>query len=148
MTQSFRRGWVLAIGTMLASAGLAIGADRPVSEILKELDASKMPAFDQAKRGDQSYIQDFVKKRNEAIETRNKLILELYKAAPDNDRVPALMAERWGSKPPFGSEGDALLKEIDDVLAHTKNEKLKVEGTYFKAQTKVFKSQARRQRQA
>ena len=141
MGQSFRRGWVLAVGAMLASASLVIGADRPASEILKELDTKKMPAFEPAKRGDQSYVQDFVKKRNEAIATRGELILELYKTAPDNDRVPALMAERWGSKPPYGSEGDALLKEIDDILAHTKNEKLKIEGTFFKARAQVFKSQ-------
>jgi thiol-disulfide isomerase/thioredoxin len=51
------------------------------------------------------------------------------------------MAERWGNKTPLGSEGDALLKEIDDVLAHTKNQKLKVDGTYFKAQTQVYRSE-------
>ena len=100
MTQSLRRNWVLAIGAMLASASLALGADRPVSDILKEIDASKLPVLDRARRSDQSYVQDYLKKRTEAMETRSKLILELYKAAPDNDRVPALMAERWGSKTP------------------------------------------------
>ena len=77
--------------------------------------------------------------REEATKTRDKLILELYKAAPDNKRIPTLMAERWESTPPGGPQIDALIKEIDDVLAHTKNDKLKVEGTYVKAQAKLFK---------
>ena len=49
------------------------------------------------------------------------------------------MAERWESTPPGGPQVDGAIKEIDDVLAHTKIDKLKVEGTYFKAQAKLFK---------
>ena len=45
MRQSQRRSWVLAIGIMLASASLALAADRPADEILKEIDASKMPRW-------------------------------------------------------------------------------------------------------
>jgi len=126
---------------MLATASLAFAADRPAGEILKEIDESKMPALDRTKIRDRTYVQDYIKKRNEAIGARNKLIFELYKTAPEDDRVPALMAERWGSTRPVGPEGDELLKEIDDVLAHSKNEKLKTEGTYFKAQAEIFKSQ-------
>ena len=139
MNYRFRRVSMLSLGCVLASAALALGADRPASDILKDIDAVKMPALDRTKIHDQAYIHEYIKKREEATKTRDKLILELYKAAPDNKRIPALMAERWESTPPGGPQIDALIKEIDDVLAHTKNEKLKVEGTYVKAMAKLFK---------
>ena len=130
---------MLSLGCVLASAALALGADRPASEILKDIDAVKMPALDRAKVRDRTYVQEYIKQSQEAAAARSKLILELYKAAPDNERIPTLMAEKWGSTPPGGPQIEALVKEIDDVLAHTKNEKLKVEGTYFKAQAQLFK---------
>jgi thiol-disulfide isomerase/thioredoxin len=140
MNQHFRRISTLSLGCVLASVAVALGADRPASDILKEIDAVKMPALDRTKVRDQGYVQEYIKKREEATKTRGKLILELYEAAPQNERVPALMAERWGSTNPSGPQGDALIKEIDNVLAHSKNEKLKVEGTYVKAMAQVFKS--------
>jgi len=139
MNYRFRRVAVLSLGCVLASAALALGADRPASDILKDIDAVKMPALDRTKVRDRTYVQEYVKQRQEATAARDKLVLELYKAAPDNERIPTLMAERWGNTPPGGSQIDALLKEIDDVLAHTKNVKLKVEGAYFKAQAQLFK---------
>ena len=51
------------------------------------------------------------------------------------------MAERWDGMAPFGSRGEELLKEIDEVLAHTQNQKLKVEGTYVKAKAQLIRSQ-------
>ncbi|HMF36386.1 MAG TPA: TlpA disulfide reductase family protein [Isosphaeraceae bacterium] len=140
MNYRFRRVAMLSLGCVLASAALALGADRPASEILKDIDAVKMPALDRSKLRDRVYVQEYVKQREEATKTRDKLILELYKAAPDNERIPTLMAQRWGSTPPGGPRIDALIKEIDNVLAHTKNDKLKVEGTYFKAQAQLFKA--------
>jgi thiol-disulfide isomerase/thioredoxin len=140
MNYRFRRVSMLSLGCVLASAALALGADRPASEILKDIDAVKMPALDRTKVRDRVYVQEYVKQHQEAAKTRDKLILELYKAAPDNERIPTLMAERWGSTPPGGPQIDALIKEIDDVLAHTKNNKLKVEGAYFKAHAQLFKA--------
>src|SRR5208337_355806 len=139
MNYRFRRVAMLWLGCVLASAALALGADRPASEILKDIDAVKMPALDRNKLRDRVYVQEYVKQCEEATKTRDKLILELYKATPDNERIPTLMAERWGNTPPGGPQIDALLKEIDDVLAHTKNDKLKVEAAYFKAQAQLFK---------
>jgi thiol-disulfide isomerase/thioredoxin len=130
---------MLSLGCVLASAALALGADRPASDILKDIDAVKLPALDPTKVRDRVYVQEYFKQHQEATKTRDKLILELYKAAPDNERIATLMAERWGSTPPGGPQNDALIKEIDDVLAHTKHDKLKVEGTFFKARAQLFK---------
>jgi len=138
MNYRFRRVSMLSLGCVLASAALALGADRPASDILKDIDAVKMPALDRTKVRDRVYVQEYVKQHQEATKTRDKLILELYKAAPGNERIPTLMAERWASTPPSVPQINALIKEIDDVLAHTKNDRLKVEGTYIKAQAKLF----------
>ena len=69
---------MLSLGCVLASAALALGADRPASDILKDIDAVKMPALDRTKIHDQAYVQEYIKKREEATKTRDKLILELY----------------------------------------------------------------------
>ncbi len=144
MNFRLRRDSMLSLGCVLASAALALGADRPASDILKDIDAVKMPALNRAKVSDRLYVQEYLKQRQEATAAKDKLVLELYKAAPDNERIPTLMTERWGNTPPGGSQIDALIKEIDDVLAHTKNEKLKVEGAFFKAQARLFKDRQSR----
>jgi hypothetical protein len=46
MNYRFRRVSMLSLGYVLASAALALGADRPASDILKDIDAVKMPALD------------------------------------------------------------------------------------------------------
>ncbi len=138
MLDRFRSIGMLSLGCVLASAALALGADRPASEILKEIDAVKAPELDRSKVRDQKYVQDYIKQAQEAAKTRGKLALELYKIDPDNKRIPELMVERWNNTAPAGTQMDSLMKEVDDVLAHTKNDKLKIEGTYVKAQVKLF----------
>ena len=49
MNYRFRRVSMLSLGCVLASAALALGADRPAGDILKDIDAVKMPALDRAK---------------------------------------------------------------------------------------------------
>jgi len=138
MKYRFRRLSMLLLGCVLAPAVLALGADRPASEILKDIDAIVMPEPDRARLNNRVYVQEYVKQREEAMTTRGKLILELYKADPDNERLSTLMVQRWASTPPSVPQVNALIKEIDDVLAHTKNDRLKVDGTFLKAQAKIF----------
>jgi thiol-disulfide isomerase/thioredoxin len=66
------------------------------------------------------------------------LTVELFKTAPDHERLPKLMSQRWNriAARAEGSFSD-LLKDIDDTLAHTKNQELQVEGTFFKAVIKL-----------
>ncbi|MGC8644549.1 MAG: redoxin family protein [Isosphaeraceae bacterium] len=135
-----RGGLLLLLGAILASAALMVGADRTADQILQEIDAVKMPTLNRSKIRDQSYVKEYLNQRNEASQARGKLILELYKAAPDHERIPGLMAERWDGMAPFGSQGEKLLKEIDDVLAHTANSQLKIEGTFVKAQVQLIRS--------
>ncbi len=88
---------VLFLVGCLVSAVSALAADRTGEEILKELKANPLPTFDGTKREDSAYIKDYVAKQAEAAAKRAALVLELYKAAPDHERIPELMIERWNS---------------------------------------------------
>jgi thiol-disulfide isomerase/thioredoxin len=132
--------FVLVVSGSIATTA-ALGADRTAEQVLKELDAVKMPTLDRQKAQDQNYIREYFAKRQEAIEKRGALTLELYKIDPDHRRISQLMAERWANTAPFGPKGDALLKEIDEVIAHTSSPKLKIEGVFTKARVKLFRGQ-------
>jgi thiol-disulfide isomerase/thioredoxin len=110
------------------------GADRPVAEIIEEIDAAVAPTPDAKKAHDPSYVRRFRVKERDALATRDRLALELFKAAPDHERLPELMAERWSRK---DDRYRGLFKEVDDVMAHTKNPKLKAEAIFVKARAKV-----------
>jgi len=143
MITHFRKPWTIAVlGGWIVSAGAVLAADRPADQIISDIDAIKVPSFDGTKRGDRAYVQEFLTKQQEAATKRSALILELYKAAPDNPRLPILLPERWGSMSPRGPQADELAKEIDDVSAHATNPKLKLDANYFKAQLSLFNAQS------
>jgi thiol-disulfide isomerase/thioredoxin len=123
------------VGGCLASAVAARGADRTPQQILKEIDAVKVPTVDSDKSDKKS---GSAAKSREAVQKRTKLILELYKVAPDHKRIPALMEERWkliGT--PEKTRYVEFINELDKVLAQTKDEHLKIEAAYLKATLKL-----------
>ena len=81
-------GWI-------ASAATAMGADRTAEEILKDLDAVKMPTVDRSKVTDSQYVEQFRRDYKGGEESAMRLILELYKSDPDNAKLPPLMTEHW-----------------------------------------------------
>ena len=130
---------VLGAGAWTAAFSWASSDDRSVEQILERLDDIKVPLYDASKKTDQTYVGQFLTKLQEATEKRAALILELYKADPDHDRVPTLMAERWSIRP-FAIPADRLLKEIGDVMAQTQNQKLKIEATYAGTYARLYQS--------
>ena len=46
---------------------------------------------------------------------------------------------RWSIRL-FGLPSDELLKEIDDILAHTRDQRLKLEGAFARAYARVYDS--------
>jgi thiol-disulfide isomerase/thioredoxin len=130
----------VVLGAFLMSAGGAMGDDRTPDAILKDLESVEMPKLDAAKRTDPNYITEFMKKRSEALDKRGALALELYKAAPTNERIPKLMVERWMTL--SRTQGEVVLKEIEEVLAQTKNANFKLDATLTKAQIKLANSRA------
>jgi thiol-disulfide isomerase/thioredoxin len=139
MKTQFKKHRIVAIfGGWMLAAGAVMAADRPADEILKEIDAIKSPQFDRAKSGDKAYIQEYMTKQQEAASKRGVLILELYKASPDHERLASLFPQRWQSMSPLGPQGKVLSQEIDDVYANAANPKLKLEASFFKAQLGLF----------
>ena len=140
MSRFAKVAWTaLVIGGSVISTGAAVAADRTAEAIMKDLDAVEMPKLDASKRNDSAYVHEYIKKRQESMDKRATLILELYKTAPNHERIPTLMVERWRSVG-AGSKSDDIIKEIDQVLAQTSDPKLKLEAAYAKAQKKLSSS--------
>jgi len=130
---------VLGVGGWTASFSSASGTDRSAQQILKELDDVAIPLYEPSKKTDQAYVRQFLARLQEATEKRAALILELYKADPDHVRIPTLMAERWSIRP-YALPADKLLKEIDDVLAHSQDHRIKIEGTFARTYARLYHS--------
>jgi thiol-disulfide isomerase/thioredoxin len=134
------------IGGCTMSVSPVFSAERSADQILKEIDAVKLPTLDSTKRDDRSAVLKHKIKLREATEKRARLITQLYKIAPDHKRIPALMAEKWkgiGARPEAGKYYE-LLNELENVIAHTKDEQLKIEASYTRAQLKLNPVSARR----
>ncbi len=132
--------WSVVLGLCPATTGWAWTADRSAAEILKELDDTRLPEFDNARSKDNpAYTRAFLSERKKTMEKRAALILELYKAAPDHGRIPTLMTERWDILAETQG-GSGLRAEIDGILAETANPKLKVEAAFGRAGLEVADS--------
>jgi thiol-disulfide isomerase/thioredoxin len=137
-----KRSWTaLIFGFLIAGTATAMGADRPVKDILKDLDAVKTPTYEPARRSDPGYIQALQRQFAEAAAKQDALIVELFQADPDNDRLPPLMSAHWRRMPPVGPNAAKLQQELDDVLARSHNEKLKAEAYFARAQIGLYQSQ-------
>jgi thiol-disulfide isomerase/thioredoxin len=127
------------IGGCMIFASPVYSADRTADQILKEIDAVKVPTLDSAKSDDLSAVKKHKIKFREASEKRARLISQLYKVAPNHKRIPELMQERWKTVGAQlqGGKYDELVRELENVIAHTKAKDLKIEATYTRAQLKL-----------
>jgi thiol-disulfide isomerase/thioredoxin len=125
-------GWVLFAPAVYA-------AGKSAEAILKEIDAVKLPVLDADKKDDRSAVRLHQINQREASEKRARLILQLYKAAPDHKRVPALLQERWKTIGMHleGGRYNELLRELEQVAARASDKKLKIEASYIRAQLKL-----------
>jgi thiol-disulfide isomerase/thioredoxin len=131
-------GLVFSLATLFLCATVAVGADRTAAQILKDIDAVKVPTVDSGNT-DQSQVRAQQIKVKDAAQKRARLIRELYKVAPDHKRMAALLEERWntlGPRPERGMYAE-LIQELENVIAHTKDSKLKIDASYLKAQLKL-----------
>jgi len=135
-------GRVLSTLIVLGAFAPAIAADRTATEILKEIDAVKQPQFAPKPGEDrQKAFEAFYAEVKVANEKKAELIDELRKVDPKNEKLVKLLPARWTALAQTGPT-DALLAEIDDVIANTKNEALKAEGLYIKARLAMMKDRA------
>ena len=107
----FRPLAVLAGSAMLALCVPAWGQAREPETIITEIEALTMPSYDSTKRGDPDYAKSFTAARQAYQEGRAALALELYKTAPDHERVKEFMNERWTIL--------MQLRKFDEAIAET-----------------------------
>jgi thiol-disulfide isomerase/thioredoxin len=131
----------LLLAVSIGSVAVAAEAERSTREILSELDAARIPAYDPSRRSEPGYIEKLQKDFVEIGAKRDVLILELFRVDPNHDGLSVLMAEHWRRMPPEGPNERKLKQEIADVLARTKNDKLRAEAYFARAQADLYKSQ-------
>jgi thiol-disulfide isomerase/thioredoxin len=131
----------MMLGGFLGTAGSAVADDRTADEILIDLETTPLPKFDPAKKGDPAYVQGFNTVVQKALSARRKLILELYKAAPNHEQLETLLPERWEGLPLTGRYAEDTLNEVSSALAHSKNNKIKVEAALVKCRIKLAHDQ-------
>jgi len=136
----------VVIGGCMISGSPVWSAERSADQILKEIDAVKLPTLDSTKQDDRSAVVKHKIKLREATEKRARLISQLYKVAPNHKRIPPLMAERWKTIGMHleGGKYDELVRELEGVIARTKDAKLKIEASYTRAQLKLNPASAKR----
>ena len=124
---------------LVLAAGTSVWAEaRPVKEILKEIEATPIPKYDQTKIKDRADLQAFVTKLNEATERRSALAMELFEADPNNDKLVELLNERWTRPLMNPATREDTLAEIAKVKAKTKNVKIKATGDFVNALTQTL----------
>ena len=91
--------WTILFGC-LGSAVPASGADRPADEILKALDAVKLPAIDRARVSDPSYRQQLQRERQEVSAKRGFSDPGTVQDRPEPRQTAALDGGTLGSHAP------------------------------------------------
>ncbi|WP_165072362.1 TlpA family protein disulfide reductase [Paludisphaera rhizosphaerae] len=125
------------LGAMLplaVPAAFAMADDRPADAILKDLDALERPKLDPEQRRDEAAVAAYYQAGQKYSQERSRLTVELLKSQADHPRLPGLLMERWGN--PMISltvTPEALIKEVDQVLATFNDEQLKRAGNFVKA---------------
>jgi thiol-disulfide isomerase/thioredoxin len=134
---------IVTAAVVLCTSNLSVSparsAERTADQILKDIDAIKLPALDSKKKNDRSAALDNQIRRREAALKRARLIRDLYKVAPENKRVSTLLMERWttlSSNPEKGRYNE-LMSELESVISNTKDRKLKIEASYARAELKL-----------
>lgn len=106
--------WTLAL-VLAAPAVLPAAAraqekqDRDAAAVLKDLDALHYADVDRSRIDDPEYVKSYLSSSDAHIKNRGRLIRELLKVAPENERLHELLLERWW--------------DVDDGLADPEFEK-------------------------
>ena len=142
MMSNLRRSRTAALlGCLIFSVATASAADRPAPQILKDLDAIKMPSFDPSRQSEPGYMDQIRKVFTDIAARRDALTFELFGSDPNHERLPELMRDHWRRLPPVGAAAAKLDQEITNVLARTRNDQLKAEALFARAQAGLFKTQ-------
>jgi len=128
---------IIAIAMLAAFSAISLAGDS-AEEMLGKIKAVKNPTFDAAKRSDSTYIQQYYADLTKVNEERGRLILDFYKAYPDNEDADKLMNQRWAAMGGVGKAPDkdrikAIDADIDSIISASAPAQVKQDGTFWKA---------------
>jgi thiol-disulfide isomerase/thioredoxin len=131
----FVRLLALAFLVLVVPSGVAISGDRSSDVILAELDRDdSIPLSERATLS----VEQFRQRRKDQVARRSELILELYRANPDHERIPLLMPERWAILCRDPKNSVSLPREIDEVLFKSADKNLRLAGLSWKARVLIL----------
>jgi thiol-disulfide isomerase/thioredoxin len=104
---------IVILLTLVFSA-TAYAESRSAEAILADIDANKLPVFDQTKREDQDYIRKYIEERNKTMARKVDLAKELFDAHPNHAKAKELITERWNYLAQTG-KSDLVVAETDKL---------------------------------
>lgn len=96
MNRPSRCARVVSLVAAVLLAAAASAQDRPAEEILAELHAAVLPAYNvNLDAPNTNYREEFFRQRREVLLRRADLIGELHRAHPDHPAAADFLPERW-----------------------------------------------------
>lgn len=119
---------VIALGMSLSSS--AVADDRTADEILEAYKAVKNPVYDKEKKDDKEFMDKYWEDNRAANHNRAVLTGELFRAAPDHERLVRLMPSRWSILQGDSEYAKAIAEEMAQILADSPDSELAIEVHY------------------
>ena len=119
-------------GALAAAPAPAPVADRPADKILAEIRGVEMPQPAGIDRNDRQAVQQFILKRQAAMQRKADLIGELAQQHPNNPELLQLLPERWQVLASGPDTAEKAVEEINKVVATSKDPKLVAEAAAIK----------------
>ncbi|WP_165249778.1 TlpA family protein disulfide reductase [Paludisphaera soli] len=120
---------LVALAAPAVAVAFAQEAPRSAEAVLKDLDAARQEPYDQSRREDKPYTDAYIEEMGKVRERRSALTRELLQVDPKNPRLTRLLFERWQA---MYDKPEELDREIEEAVALSGDEKMRVEGAYVK----------------
>ena len=114
-------------------AGSGTVASSPDADAaLAEIKAAKPPQFDESRKGDQAYVQEYRQQMNALMEKRAELAKGFYERFPDHPEAAKLLSMRWQILNNTG-KGQLVAEETDAAIAKHPNTPVAAAARFSKA---------------
>lgn len=111
----------------------AFADDRTADEVLEAYKSVKNPVYDKEKKDDKEFMDKYREDYRAANKMRAELTGELFKVAPDHERLIRLMPTRWSILQGDPEHATVIAEEMAKILADSPDSKLAIEVYYTNA---------------
>ncbi len=123
----------VTLATPALGQGQLVGDHRPAEQIIEAYEAVEVPAYDQSRRAEEGYREEYIAARTAAMMKQAELIAELRSSHPAHDRLPELLPVRWGALM-TANQDETVLEETKALVASSDNKDLKADALFMQAQ--------------